>query len=265
VNATGHRWCRIIQCNDTETISDIVKFNNTQNVIRTWDQYSNDAEQNRIEQEFKELGHAYSRKRGFRPKGELLGIEEVAQPLLAFHGYFRDAIRGKNEIFDRRRLYNFAFEGKKARHILFVYALSRAIDERRLELKKKSSESAILVVEEKQLALLRNLRFKQYFIGIVSAVFENILGRKIDPETIAFSPTAAKVANNSLVALVASWSKIVEVVLSFVASQISAEDFSKRFGDEDILVSVAGTVGALLYSQRENLPVGDFLGLLSDS
>lgn len=33
--------CRIIQCSDTSTINQIVKYNNTQNEITTWDQYSN--------------------------------------------------------------------------------------------------------------------------------------------------------------------------------------------------------------------------------
>jgi formylglycine-generating enzyme required for sulfatase activity len=34
-----------------------------------------------------------------------IGIEEIAQPLLAFHGKYQDAIRGKNQIFDRKPLY----------------------------------------------------------------------------------------------------------------------------------------------------------------
>jgi len=80
--------CRVIECTDPETINHIVKYNNTQNEITTWDQYSNDPQQNRLYAEFCELGHVYVRKRGFRPKGDQVGIEEVAQPLLAFHGKF---------------------------------------------------------------------------------------------------------------------------------------------------------------------------------
>ncbi|MBZ5625930.1 MAG: AIPR family protein [Acidobacteriia bacterium] len=72
--------CRIIKCTDADTISEIVKYNNTQNEITTWDQYSNDAEQNRIFEEFGQLGLSYSRKRGFRSGPELVGIEDVARP-----------------------------------------------------------------------------------------------------------------------------------------------------------------------------------------
>ncbi|PBC03624.1 hypothetical protein CK220_13670 [Mesorhizobium sp. WSM3860] len=93
--------CRVIQCSDPETISEIVRYNNTQNEITTWDQFSNDSEQNRIFKEFEELGHTYVRKRGFRAAGDQIGIEEVAQPLLAFHGRYQDGIRGKNQIFER--------------------------------------------------------------------------------------------------------------------------------------------------------------------
>jgi AIPR protein len=105
--------CRIIQCSDAETINEIVKYNNTQNEITIWDQYSNDHEQNRIHKEFDDLGHSYVRKRGFRATSDYIGIEEVAQPMLAFHGRYQDAIRGKNQIFERKPLYTNAFENKK--------------------------------------------------------------------------------------------------------------------------------------------------------
>ena len=133
-----------------------MRFNNTQNAITTWDQYSNDPEQKRLADEFKELGFDYSIKRGFSGDGDQLSIDEVIQPLLAFHGRPQDAVRGKNTIFDRKQLYQNAFDGKKARHVLFVFALSKAIDEKRLALKAKSNEGTLIAVEESQLALMRN-------------------------------------------------------------------------------------------------------------
>jgi hypothetical protein len=258
--------CRIIKCTDATTISDIVKYNNTQNEITTWDQYSNDAEQNRLEKEFAELGHSYARKRGFRPKGDQIGIEEVVQPLLAFHGRFRDAFRGKNLIFERKPLYNLAFEGKKARHIFFVYTLARAIDERRIELKNKSNARSIISIEEDQLSLLRNLRFKPFLVAIVAKTLETILGRKIHPEAVSFSPEAAKAENNTLIALVASWSPVVEAVLSFISAQITATDFARRIADEeDIVENVAKPVNAMLYAGRAKLTFEPFVSMTSES
>ncbi len=257
--------CRVIQCSDSATISDIVKYNNTQNEITTWDQYSNDPEQNRIALEFQDLGHFYARKRGFRSGPDQIGIEDVVQPLIAFHGKYQDAIRGKNVIFERKPLYTLAFDGKKARHILFVYALSRAIDERRIELKQKSTAGTIIGVEEEQLALLRNLRVKPFFIAVVSRALETVLGRKIEVESVAFSPNASKATSNSLFALVAAWSPVVDAVLSFLATQVNTTDFSKRFAEDGYLESVAKPVNGLLYAAKSTLSFKDFAALVADS
>jgi hypothetical protein len=257
--------CRVIESSDSATISDIVRYNNTQNEITTWDQYSNDTEQNRIAQEFEDLGHHYARKRGFRTQADQVGIEDVVQPLIAFHGKYRDANRGKNLIFERKPLYSLAFAGKKARHILFVHTLSRAIDERRLELKKKSTAGSILSIEEEQLALLRNLRFKSFLVAVVANVLETVLGRKVDPETVAFTPHAAKAANYSTAALTAFWSPVVEQVLSFLGTQVNASDFSKRFSEDGYLESVARPVGAYIYAAKANLTLKDFVDLVADS
>jgi hypothetical protein len=255
--------CRIIRCTDPDTISEIVKYNNTQNEITTWDQYSNDAEQNRLFEEFGQLGFVYSRKRGFRGKVDEIGIEEVAQPLLAFHGKVQDATRGKNLIFERKPLYRSAFEGKKATHILFAYAMARAIDERRLELKQKSNQGSIISLEEQQLALLRNLRFKSFLIGVIARCLESIVGRKVDFETVAFTMTSAKGA--SFYALVASWSPIVEAVLSFVSTQIDSTQFAARNGEDDLLEAIAKQVSAILYASRKSLPFDNFITMVADS
>ena len=50
---------RIIECSDQQTIGEIVKFNNTQNKITTWDTFSNDPQQKRIQEEFNNYGHNY--------------------------------------------------------------------------------------------------------------------------------------------------------------------------------------------------------------
>ena len=147
--------CRFIQSSDADTISQIIKYNNTQNEITTWDQYSNDPEQKRIAEEFASFGHHYSLKRGFMAScQDSIGIEQVAQSLLSLQGMYREANQGKNAIFDRRNTYRLCFEHKKARHILFAYALSRAVDERRIELKRRHAAGQLITIEEPQLRLL---------------------------------------------------------------------------------------------------------------
>jgi hypothetical protein len=255
--------CRIINCSDPETISEIVKYNNTQNEITTWDQYSNDPEQKRIAGEFAQLGISYSLKRGFRV-GEIdeIGIEDAAQPVLAFQGKHQDANRGKNLIFERKPLYRGAFEGKKATHILFAYTLAKAIDERRMVLKQKSDEDSLLSLEESQLILLRHLRFKTFLIAVVSRCLEGVLSRKVDIETVGFREASAKA--NSIHGLSAAWSPVVEAVLSFVVTQLDFTKFAARSGEDELVDEVAAPVNALLYASRSSLPFRPFLDMVQD-
>ena len=254
--------CRVIKCTDDETISEIVKYNNTQNEIMTWDQYSNDPEQYRIENEFKQINHIYSRKRGFKAQQAEIGIEEVAQPLLAFHGKVQDANRGKNLVFDRRPLYKNAFESKKARHILLVYALARAVDERRIELKMKSDSKSIIGLEEEQLSLFRSLRFKSFLIATIALCLEAILGRRVDVEQIAFSDEACKC--ETVVALAAEWTPVVEAVLSFLQTQLDLKKFSERSSDETLVGEIAKTVSAILYASKKSLQLDSFIAKVVD-
>lgn len=257
--------CRAIICSDPETISNIIQFNNTQNEITTWDRYSNDLEQMRIEAEFSELGFVYYRKRGFRPLSGQIGIEDVAQPLTSFHGKYKDAYSGKNRVFERRQLYKLAFEGKKARHILFVHTLALAIDDLVLQLKKKSSDGTIIEIEERQLRLLRHLRFKQFFIALMSKVLDNILGFNCDRETVAFLPHTVRSASSSIVPLTAAWAPIVETVLSLSSAHLDSTTFSDLIADEDAVDQTARSVGALIYATRSNLPLHGFPPLVSSS
>jgi hypothetical protein len=99
-----------------------------------------------------------------------------------------DTVRGKAQLFVQTHLYKNAFENKKARHILFVYSLARAVDNKRLELKAKSNETNLIAVEAKQLALLRNLNFKPFLINAIANSLETVVGTYCDtlrarPET----------------------------------------------------------------------------------
>lgn len=231
--------------------------------MKSWDQYSNDPDQKRLVQEFKELGLVYNIKRGFVASGDQLGIDEVIQPLLAFHGKPQDANRGKNQIFDRKPLYQNAFDGKKARHVLFVISLAKAIDERKIVLKSKSNDGIIIKVEEDQLALMRNLRFKSFFIALVAATIETAIGKKCDPQTIAFSPTAA--TSHSLVEFAARWAPVVETIISLVTASDIASDFASNMSDESFLPTLSKQINALLYAMKAADQHSSFSELVSIS
>jgi hypothetical protein len=237
--------CRVIECSDQNTIDNIVKFNNTQNSITTWDKFSNDEDQKRLDGEFRDLGFSYNRKRGFSGSGDQIGIEQVIQPLLAYHGRSSDAVRGKNQLFVQKQLYQNAFEGTKARHILFVYTLSRAIDNTRLVFKGKSSANGLIAVEEKQMELLRNLNFKPFFINVIANSIETIIGHPCDSRTVGFKPNAAK--NNGINDLAARWTPIIEVFLPLLTAVTKPDTFFRLLSsDDEFLSNIKTQIDAML-------------------
>jgi hypothetical protein len=243
--------CRIIQCSDADTISQIVKYNNTQNEITTWDQYSNSPEQKRIASEFKSFGYEYSLKRGF--SSSQLGIEQVIQPMLAFVGDYTSASRGKNALFERRSSYDQAFKDKKARHILFVHSLSKAIYARKIELSRKQANHSLVTIEEKQISLFRNLAFKSFLIAVVGRCLESIIGEKVDLSQVAFTPDAANTSNKSMNDLIALWLPIVTAVLAFVSSVID-KDLSEILSEANALESVSSKVSTAIYVSQTTNP-----------
>lgn len=246
--------CRVIQCSDAATISQIVKYNNTQNEITTWDQYSNSPEQKRIAEEFISFGHEYSLKRGFSSSSVQLGIEQVIQPMLAFTGDYIGASRGKNSLFERRSSYEKAFKEKKARHILLVHSLSKAINAHKIELTQKRNNNQLVSIEEQQINLFRNLTFKSFLIAVIGRCLESILGERVDLSQVSFTPEAAKTTNKSINDLIATWLPVVITVLSYVATFMGEKDLSEILKEEGSLENIAKQVNALIYVNQTTNP-----------
>ena len=196
--------CRVVECLDADTISKIVQYNNTQNVIKAWDRYSNNETQIAIEKVFKTLGHTYCIKRSSSVLDIDISMENVVQPLLAWLGDYKDANRGRNSIFERKELYDKAFN-TTAYHILFVYSLSRCIDNIKTNIKGKIEKTE---KEEKTLSLLTHLKFKYFFIAIISTTMSELLEHKISKNHIAFKHDISKRDSNSIIELAAMWTII---------------------------------------------------------
>lgn len=246
--------CRIIECSDKETINDIVRYNNTQNEVRSWDMYSNSADQKRIAKEFIDIGYEYVIKKMSRKREPYVDIEEVAQPLLAFHGNPRDANRGKAAIFEQKQLYIQAFEESSARHILFVLTLSRAVDELRIKLKKKSQEGTLTGLEEKLLIMMRQLRFKYFFTAVVASSVEALLGKKVDIKKVAFNVKAVK--DYGVDKLILTWLDVISAVLPLLHSQLS-DNLADDISDEKFKQIVKNT-NALVYASQSGGPNASF-------
>lgn len=244
---------RLVACKDSETVRNIVRYNNTQNEITTWDQYSNTETQKRLADEFSALNHTYSLKRGFGQSITGLGIEVVAQPLLAFLGAIDDANRGKNTVFERKTAYNRAFDGVSARHVLFVFTFAQAIDKIRTDLKAANAAGTLIKAQEKQLRLARHVRFKYFFMAVVAGCLESALKRKVDRQSIGFSAVNSNAMTYTLEQLSSKWQPLLNGIFALMATQVPddpAEAFSDPASIEKLVATLEGLILAANLSSQ---------------
>lgn len=252
--------CKVIVCTDTEKVKKIVEYNNTQNYITTWDHYSNSSEQKLLEQEFKTLGHIYTLKRGFDSAGAEIGIEMVAQPLVAIRGDFANANRGKNYVFETKNIYDSAFHETKAQHVLLALVVSKAIESVKKELNEKNDLSE---VEEKRISFLQSLRSKNFLVAVIGGLLPLIFKKNIDPKTAQFTYNKSLAKNNSLDSLIVEWMPLVKYVLSFVVKEVG-DNFAEVLAMPDGLKKTIGNVGTLLTALQEFQPVPQLVALGKD-
>lgn len=259
---------RIIKCSNQSTIDDIVKYNNTQNKITTWDKFSNDSKQLSLLSEFKNLGHEYSFKRGFSNKEAEISIENSIQPLIAFTGNFNDANRGKNSLFENEKAYKNAFEDVKARHILLVHCLNKAIDNIRFNLKtKKKLNENITNDEDFMLTLFTNLRFKYFLISVVGASMESLMGRKVNLKYLCLTNEFSRKKDNGINDLIVFMQPIIEVILTFTSQFLENKNYTELLRQEETLSEVSQQVVSMIKASKVipgmNSQISEFTKLLS--
>lgn len=214
--------CRIVVSDDNITRDNIIKYNNSQNEIKTWDSFSNDEKQKVLKVEFDKLHIEYSHKRGFDSTSTNgLSIELVAQPLASLHGNYVDAGSGRNYIFDTPSLYKDTFEKTKARHALLAFCLVKAYENVRSELKNKVLSSKSTTEEDYSLKLTQHLKFKFFVISIIGDCIEILLGERVDKYQIAFKSGVSKANNNSLEILANKCVPIIKPILRQIGKIIT--------------------------------------------
>lgn len=140
----------------------------------------------------------------------------VSQTILAYHGDCVTAYNEKKTIWDEDKLYNTVFiDQLSVEHIIYVYSLSRAIDEYKIMLKDKKETRTDS--ENEQMIFLSKRGSKMLLISVVSECMENIIGVKIsDSWNLKFKDCS------DFNALVDMWKQIIGVVLAFCSSLLPA-------------------------------------------
>ena len=153
---------RFIKTEEQVILYNIIRYNNSQNKVAAADFRSTDGIQKRLRAEFSAIPNAEydgGRRGGLtdaiKRRPNLLASGTVGQALAAMHGDATVAYNQKSEIWSNDGIYNKYFNDQlSASHIVFAYALLRAIEERKSELfsKSRTAPETLTDSEEKQLA-----------------------------------------------------------------------------------------------------------------
>lgn len=186
---------RFISTKSEDLVSDVVRYNNSQNAVTASDFRSTDPIQRRLVEQMKLIPDAEydgGRRGGVsaaikrRPK--LLPSYSVGQALAAIHGAPTVAYNEKSAIWSRDALYSRFFnDNLTASHIVFAYGLLRAIENEKNDLRTKDVSGRELTAAEKaKLAFYRKRGSVFLLASAIGECLETIIDRVI-PNRFALS------------------------------------------------------------------------------
>jgi AIPR protein. len=175
---------RVIKCSDQKTIDAIIANNNRQNDMVPSDFRSNDICQTRLRNEFLKYPQIYyngGQRNSTRPRTrEVFDPDTVAQTLLSFNGNPVDAYSSKREVWSNDMMYASIFNDElDAEHIIFVYSLSKAIDDAKSNLQKEVKEGKAIAAKHEQLKFLCRRGSRILLLAAVSSCLEIIMQQRI--------------------------------------------------------------------------------------
>ena len=240
---------RIIECGDPDVVNDIVKYNNTQNKITSWDKFGNDSHQQELEREFKNFNHLYSSKRGFENRNSQLSIENCIQPLVSFLGYYKESNKSRVSLFSSTKLYKEAFEHAKARHILFVSCLDKCVVEIRREKRNKVRNNTGNVVEQdKRICdFFDSMKSKQFMISILAELLTKLFADLNDKSQICFTPDFSDGNVYDINSLVVEIKPFIEISVGLIVSYTcGGKKLIECYKDDNIITAVAEHTESML-------------------
>lgn len=177
----GKVLMRFVECDSKEIIDKIIKYNNTQNEIKPFDQRSNDPVQKRLKAEFEAVDIEYTHRRSSaRISRNAITAAIIAPALCAFHGDLQTAYRNSKSIFNDDGKYQSVFRSSiPFQHIFLLKTLSSSIDDLKNELKEKVDSGQATELEIKEHKLLGYAASKLFMLFIVGKLAEELLGHGV--------------------------------------------------------------------------------------
>lgn len=217
---------RFVKCTNTSVLSDIVKYNNTQNKVEATDFRSKDAVQERLRHEFDSIPDA--EYRGGRRGGATDAIQRVktlvpdssvAQSLAAFHGEPNLAYNETRSIWDNDAVYSRVFRDSiTARHIVYTYSLLKAVERAKKDI--LAIPEAARTDAQKRHAKFFSARGSNYLlVGAIGSCIETMLGRAVsDRYSLRFKRNISPEQGLEI------WRPVIDAAVSFSNTLTSASD-----------------------------------------
>ena len=203
---------RFVKTSDSNLIKKIILFNNSQNKTKAPDFRSTDNIQKRLKLEVSkipETEYEGGRRGGasdvIQRRANLLVSATVGQALTAFHGDPMTAYNHKTNIWLDDNLYDKIFNYQTTgHHVVFVYGLLRAIENKKKALVNKTKISDLTNFQEQQLEFFRSRGSIYLFVAAISRCLETYLNDKVlNIFRVSFGPKSTKKSEQI-------WSKIIE-------------------------------------------------------
>lgn len=248
---------RFIKTGNTEIIQNIVQFNNSQNRVSAADFRSNDRIQRRLREEFERLPDATYQ--GGRRGGTADAIKRqrhqipsltAGQAIAACHGHPEIAYHKKSDLWADDRVYGRFFNDEiTAEHLVYAYALLRAVEAQKTRLVEKSRRSEALTESEQgQLEFFRHRGSIHLLVAAIGGCIEIFLDEAVPNRfRLSFGATTSAVAAEE------RWAPVVSIAAQFCSHLLSALQHGIRSQEHvrEPIGTFRSLVGATAGANRE--------------
>lgn len=246
---------RFIESTQKHIVNNVIKFNNSQNVVQVSDFRSTDIVQERLREEFISSYPMLKYLGGRRGNGKdtisrdrnLLVSDQVAQSLMAFHDNPTDATHSKSKIWEYDDLYSLVFnENTTADHIVFVYSIYKALVEYKQTLKDKSKfEDSLTTKDENILSFFSHTGSIYLMVAVISAIIEEIVEKKIASKfSICFKEEM------EFEAYVEEWKKVFPMIMPLAPNALKSA-FNNKLKNVDEVKQAIAQLKSLVEATKE--------------
>jgi hypothetical protein len=249
---------RFVKCEDLATITNIIRYNNSQNKLEAADFRSNDRVQARLRDEFTHIPEAkyLGGRRGgaddvIKRLSNLLPADTCAQALATFHQDPVNAYHRKSELWSSDLLYSkYFFDETRATHIVFTYSLLKCVEAVRVKLRETAPGDLTESLQE-QLAFLRLRGSAFLLVAAIAACLETFAGKALPNKfRVSFGAVSPEQAQGY-------WDPIVSATFPFHSQLAPAvtgglknlEEASKAIANFRSMVEATKTPNAAVFHQ----------------